>query len=740
MNHDFGSSGRHILLWIGALTIALLAGCSSAPITTDNDYGFPPERDPAAVAASGDGEFYADGRARGDERDEPLYEVKPGTGEFIDLRAASRVPTEVDLEGDVTLNFEGIEIQQVVKTVLGDIMQENYVIGPGVSGKVTFSTARPINGKQLMPILEMLLSWNNATLVYIEGRYHVLPVNQAIPGNLVPRVAPVDLVRGYETRAVPLKFIAPTEMEKLLLPYAREGAVVSADNARGLMILAGTRGELRNYMQTIEIFDVDWLESMSVGLFPLERVEADTVLSELETIFGESAGTPLAGMVRLTGMERLNAILAITPQPKYLAQVESWIRRLDRGGSESGDRLYVYAVKNVKATDLADTLNDVFGGSSSSSRSKSSRGGVAPGLKPVKVTAVNDKRASKQTKSEPKTTAKSSSGKKSGLRLVDGEDIRITAVEENNALLIRATPSQYDAILQAIYRLDEVPLQVMIEARLVEVQLQGVLKYGVQWFFEDLVSSGTGDAGAAKGFWDYTTQGGQVGADLPSDTTLFYTFAGNQAQLLLSALESAGNTRTVSAPSLMVLNNREAHINVGDQIPVNTSSVSSFNTDSNNNRVTNVQFRDTGVTLDVTPRVNPGGLVFMEISQEVSAPKGSADTNGNVTVTRREIQTEVAVQSGETIVIAGLMDASEILTKSGAPGLHRIPILGALFGKRENTDNRKELVIFITPTVVRNPEEARAVTAEYKQRFRSLQPLRKTEESEPDAPQKPSEF
>ncbi len=645
----------------------------------------------------------------------PQTEKFPGTGVFINEKAARRNPQPPKVEGKMTLNFEGQDLQEVVKVILGDIMQENYVIAPGVKGKVTFSTARPVSAGQLMPILEMLLAWNNATLIWHENRYTVLPIKNAIKGQLTPRMGPVAAVRGYQVQAVPLKYIAPSEMEKLLKPYARDGAVISADNTRGLLFLGGTRSELANYLKTIEIFDVDWLEGMSVGIFPLNVVEASKIIPELEQIFGEGAGTPLAGMFRFLPLERLNAVVVITPQPDYLNQAETWIQRLDRGGSEAGTRLYVYSVKNVKAADLADTLNQIFTGKSSGSSSRgANQGSVTPGLKPAKITSTN--KVGKEKPKNRKTTTPAKSGGR-GLNVVQSDDIRITAVEENNALLIRATPGQYDTILSAIKRLDEVPLQVHIEAQVIEVSLEGQLQHGVRWFFENAIDSTT-----EKSIFDGGTQSGLAGAFGPAAdaATAFYSWTGPDVQAVISLLESTGKTRVVSTPSLTVINNAEASLNVGDQIPVNSTS---FNPSGGVGSYSSVQYLNTGVKLSVTPRVNPGGLVFMEITQEVSSPKDNADVNGNRTVSTRTVSTQVAVQSGETLALGGLISTEEGLGASGVPGLHRIPLLGNLFGSKRRTNNRKELIVFITPTVVRSIEDARTLTEEYQKKFRGIKPI-----------------
>jgi len=714
---------------------------------------------------SGTASAMASAEAAAAEKAERDLDIQPGTGRLINLDAARKVPRRVPEQGKASLNFADMPIADVVKMILGDLLGENYIISAGVSGTVTFSTARPVTPEQAFAVLEMLLSWNNLALVYVDGQYSVVPAASAVRGNLVPRVAPADLARGYEVRAVPLQYIAATEMEKLLAPYAKEGAILKADNSRSLIVIAGSKRELENYMSTVEVFDVDWIKGMSIGLVTLDQVEAKTLAPELDQIFGEQSGSPLAGMFRFVPIERLNAVLVITPQRRYLEEAERWIARLDRGGNTPGVRLYVYDVKNVKATDLADRLNEIFGSSGGESRSNSSStsGSVAPGLVPVELSSSSggslnlsqptDQKTSIQKRNTPYVAnpnpgespafrpAVTSGGAvvavngDQGLAIVEGEEIRITAVEENNQLIVRSTPAQYEAISGAVRKLDTVPLQVHIEARLLDVSLNNNLRFGVQWYFENALDNlvlpdgsdgDDDDDGGTGGSLKAAIRGDTFGQILPSGIS--WVFAGRRAGALVDLLQSEGDVNVLSAPSVMVLNNTEASINIGQQIPVVSSYINPLTTGGGSNiSQSQVQFRDTGIILNVKPRVNPGGLVFMEIQAEQSTP-GPASTaaafGGNVPVDKKTIETEVAVQSGDTVLLGGLIQQNDSNSNSGVPGLKNIPILGRIFGSSSTDKSRKELLVLITPTVVRGgAEEARELTEEYKKRFLGLEPL-----------------
>jgi len=686
-------------------------------------------------------------------------EVEPGTATFINEEAAKKPAAGViNEEGQITLNYENMPIQGVVQNILGALLKENYTIAPTVSGNVTFSTAKPITPAQAMPILQMLLGWTNNALVVKEGRYEVVPIKDALPGNLTPRIAAPAAAKGYEVRVFPLKYISPKEMQKLLKPYAKTDAFVTYDDARNFIVMAGTASELANYQHTIEVFDVDWLKGMSVGVYGLRNSDVAKIMPDLDKIFGASGESPLAGMFRFIPMETTNSVVVITSQPDYLKQAETWLYRLDAGVGENGTQLYVYDVKNVKAVDLSDHLNAIFTGQVSQ---RPSGGTVAPGLKPVSIgqfnsgaaggrSGANSTAMGNQTKTQQPTggaanTNLSTTGTGAAGTTPGGKpiDIRITPIEENNQLLIMATPGEWDSILAAIHRLDVSPLQVQIEAKILDVILDGDLQYGVQWWLAGMINApGTPSATGFKygpgfegnvGDRHRSSLGGKTPVSPNGGGGLFWSFLNHDFQVAINALQTNGNTKVLSTPSLVVMNNQQATITVGTQVPVISTSivgVNSTGTIANNgtNNISNTgigqaSYISTGVTLDITPRVNPGGLVYMDVSQEDSTP-GNADPGQNPPISQRNLKTQVAVQSGETVLLGGMIQDTEVDSKSGVPLLSSIPLVGGLFGKTDKNRHRTELIVLITPRVLTNPEEAREMTQEYQQKFESLKPLR----------------
>lgn len=646
--------------------------------------------------------------------------IQIGSRELVNRQAASRPLPVPPVDGDVNFNFQDQPVQAVVQAIIGVFFGENYIIAPGVGGTVTYVTQKPINAEQAMGVLEYLLALNNASIVYKNGRYEILPVASAVPGNISPRMGPIPTGRGYQVQIVPLTYIAPSEMQRLLTPFARPEAIVSADNSRSILVLAGTPEELNNYLRTIEIFDVDWLKGMSIGFYPLENAEVSEVMVEMNALFMEDNGSPLAGMFRFLPVERLGGVFVITQNPEYLEEARRWLRRLDRNNASlAGTQLYVYDVKNVKAADLAEYLGAIFtGGGTPSGQRRAPRADVAPGLEAVEISSDGQQQGRRRQAG-------------GGVVSTGDEDISFTAVEENNQLLIRSTQSQYQVVMAAIRKLDIVPLQVHVEMQIIEVALTDTFEFGVQWFLEGLLGQGlepNPDVGwhqpGNRQRWSFGGGGGTPYT--PSDASFFYRFTNNELDVAIRALQRETETRILSAPSLTVLNNQEASINIGDQLPITTTYFSGWNTGGTGGapmNTSNIQYKDTGVILSVVPRVNPGGLVYMELSQEVSKAGERDPNSNNFPINTRKVETQVAVQSGQTVLLGGFISEDNTQSEQGVPGLSNIPIIGRLFGTTNNDKRRTELVVLITPRVIQSEIDAAELTREYQENFRQLRPL-----------------
>ncbi|EKE75968.1 type II secretion system secretin GspD [Gallaecimonas xiamenensis] len=690
------------------LTLALVSGlfilsCAWAPggdhardNPLRNDSPAPVKKRPSLYdqARTGDGSFrYSDADPNPQVATPVRSELYQGSGQFVNF--SNQTAGQPPAEGDVTLNFQGTDISEVVKTVLGDIMQVNYSLDPKVQGAVNLQTSKPIAKDALLPTLETLLQANGAALVENQGIYKVVPLDGA-GGSVSPR-AKLSANRGYQMLVMPLQYISAKEMAKLLEPIKPKQGIIQADEHRNLLTLAGTQSDLVNLRNTIKVFDVDQMKGMSVGLFRLQAVDPSTLSAELESVFGDKAEGPLAGMLRFVPIERLNALLVITPQSKYLQDARTWVERLDRAENPKSPSMFVYYVQNSKAGRMAEMLNQLFEGQRKNRQDRPQSTRITP--------------AASEGDTSPSVTTSVSGGLDPSS--LDVGEVSIIADEENNALVVMATASDYDKVYKAIKRLDVLPLQVLVEATIVEVTLEDELRYGLQWFFTNSIGGKSGRGVLGSGLPLVTPDD-----FLPSASFEVFDAAGTR--VLLNALATDSKVNVVSSPSLMVLDNHTATIRVGDQVPVRTSQTTNTSSDLGNVTST-IQFKDTGVLLEVTPRVNSGGMVVLDILQEVNdVARTTTSDIDSPTITQRRIDTSVAVQSGETLVLGGLIRENKSNDSGGVPGLRHIPVLGWLFGSKGTSNRRTELVVMLTPTAVGSREEAREVTEEYRSKLKGM--------------------
>ncbi|CAM3189117.1 type II secretion system protein GspD [Pseudomonas floridensis] len=746
-------------------TAVALGGCASQRDTLDPDNGMLQE----ALQGTGSQRPPVDPRSEQlpmqaqpqSTTTSPQRQIIQGNQRFIRQPAAAP-SAKAGEAGDIVFNFTNQPIQAVINSIMGDLLHENYSIAQGVKGEVSFSTSKPVNKQQALSILETLLSWTDNAMIKQGNRYVILPSNQAVAGKLVPEMRVAQPSAGMSARLFPLRYISANEMQKLLKPFARENAFLLVDPARNVLSMAGTPEELANYQDTIDTFDVDWLKGMSVGVFGLQRASVGELMPELQKMFGPDSGMPLAGMVRFLPIERTNSVVAISSQPEYLREVGEWIHTIDEGGGNE-PQMYVYDVRNMKATDLARYLRQIYG---TGAIKDDLAAKVAPGLRTTSLSSLNGtgggmsgggmnssssglggsggmsngmngsgngfggnqglnsqngnsgESEDEQGNNEGDTASEDGGGVAGNSKSLDAST-RITAQKSSNQLLVRTRPAQWKEIESAIKRLDNPPLQVQIETRILEVKLTGELDMGVQWYLGRLA----GNAGATGNVTNIAGSQGALGAGgaaLASTDSFFYSFVSNNLQVALRALESNGRTQVLSAPSLVVMNNQQAQIQVGDNIPISQTTV---NTNTTATTLSSVEYVQTGVILDVVPRINPGGLVYMDIQQQVSdADNGTTDLNGNPRISTRSVATQVAAQSGQTVLLGGLIKQDNAETVNAVPYLGRIPGLKWLFGNSLKSKDRTELIVLITPRVITSSSQARQVTDDYRQQMQLLKP------------------
>jgi general secretion pathway protein D len=697
------------------------------------------------------------------------------------------------LSGDpVSLDFEQAPVTEVVHAVLGDILGLPYIINQPVAGSLTVHTAQPLLRDRVLPVLESILQANGLTMVvdpsgvYHVGRPETLRSIAPSLGNLGGALPP-----GQNMMIVPLQFVGAAEMADILAPVAAPENIVRVDPVRNLLILAATRTQIEGFMQIVQTFDVDVLKGMSLGLFPLKNVAVAEVQEALAALTGggaaktAGAGTgavagaaagagntaaksgaqgkgnaaapaatglelpgPLAGLVKVIAIERLNALLIITSRAYYLDRAREWIAQFDQPRGDGNEpQLFVYAVQNGTSQHLSELLNALYGGGIAPG-GRGADSGVAPGLGQSSLSGGRggsgigsgfgnnsrggfggsnlDGRSGFGGSNSSGFGGSNSRGGLGGSRLGRGgqsgnqvemttvelgPDVRIVADEFNNSLLIHAPRREYEKVRSALQQLDVPPTQILIEASILEVTLTDEFSFGLQWAFDGDINGGRSGSGIFN-----PNNAGDIGPQLPGFSYSIANRAG-QVRAVLNTLAKKNLVNVISSPSLMVLDNHSAQIQVGDQQPVQSST----NITDGGFRTTSIEFKDTGVMLDVLPSVNAGGLVTMDINQDVTDVGPLDAATGQRSFLQRAIASRVAVRSGETVVLGGLIRDNTSRGKTGIPWLQDIPVLGGLFRTTSRTNNRTELVVLITPRALQNDEQLRAVSDEMRRHFaRSL--------------------
>ncbi len=693
----------------------------------------------------------------------------PGTGVFVAPPARSSGPVNVSPDGDIGFNFVNADVREVVREILGNQLHLNYVIDNKVNATITAQTSSPVPRDAVLPTLENVLRANGLALLDVDGLYRVLPLEDAAKAGAT--TASAKNLAGYGVRVMPLHFVSANELKSVLDPFVPPGAVLQADAARNLLIVTGSAGDLTGFADLVRQFDVDWLSGTSFGLYPLRVGMAKDVATELDAIFGESGSGPIAGLVRIVPIDRLNALLVISQQRSYLAQVKSWIDRLDYGDDQTTPRLFEYHVQNSRAADLAAVLTQLLSSgsvstvqaeitpgskaaaqaSSQQNNSNSSSTGGLPGAglssmsqqsnMPSQPGGLSITTSSNNNGATTGATASAGGDQSQGLQRVaaggadlkkalqpglggggSGNDlvlppVRIVADEKNNALVIFARPRDYRMIEDAIKRLDVVPLQVLIEATIAEVTLNDDLQFGLQYFLK---------AGSSGFELNNTQASAGTIADIATTAPGFnYIFgAGSGTKVILNALAQITHINVVSAPEVLVLDHQTAALQVGDQVPILSQQQQSTIV-GDASIVNSVQYVNTGVILQVTPRVNSSGLITLDIDQSVSNASTPA-TNATIqspTITQRRIVTSTVVQDGESVALGGLIQTTQTNNNGGIPGLKDIPVIGSLFSNVTHDNDRTELLVILTPRIVRNGGEARAMTNDLLNQMRAVKPL-----------------
>lgn len=614
-------------------------------------------------------------------------------------------------EGDarIVFNFDNADLYEVIRT-MAELLGINYIVDPNVRGKVTIHTSGKLGRQDLFPVFYQVLEANGLTAVREGNLYKIAPLKDAPRMPLSLRlgrqgidVAPAERVI---VQIIPLKFIAAQEMTKLLTPFVSSQGTIISDPDSNTLVVVDRNINILKCIRLVDVFDVNLFEKVAHRFWFLENIEAGEMAKILEEIFPMYTTAHKADIKFIT-IEHLNTLLAVSSDPQVFDKVGEFVRQLDVSSEDIEPRIYVYFVKNGTAEQISGLLKEVFGqGVTEKDKGK--------GTKSVSISgnpfSVKAKQAAELLKKQKQITPKPAARKSPSAGALEGSgtlksEISITADEVRNALIIEAVPADYRIIEGILKHIDVLPRQVLIEATIAEITLSDKTELGIEWSYTKGEHPGSGILAATMG------KGG-----------LFYTIGiADKIKADISALATQGKVNILSSPHILASDNVEAKIDVSDEIPL-ASSDYQYTSGADPVIATNIEYRDTGVILSVTPHINERGLVTMDITQEVSEYSGDYDVAGKKypSFYKRKIDTTLTVKHGQTIVIGGLIREKESDTTQGTPCLVDIPVVRYLFGKDTVDLKKTELIVLITPRVVINLDDVDEVTAEFKSKVGSV--------------------
>lgn len=704
----------------------------------------------------------------GTERELPAAESNFRTAQG---KLASNEPGAIIGAYGVELNFENADIQEVAKSILGDVLGLNFLIDPRVQGTVTLASVGSIPRRDLLTVFESALRASNAAVMRDGKILKIVPLSES---NGSGSVSVGGGEPGFGVSVVPLRYTSATMMAKLADNFLARPGAMRADAAHNLVLIQGTTAEREAALDMIASFDIEWLRNQSVGVYPLKAATPEQMMRELQPIFENVDGGRGDGVIRFQPVTRMNAVMAIAKSPKVLEQATVWIGRLDRSDSV-GTSLRTFRLKYGDAKQAVAILNNIFVGQSGSGTTLDTpHDQTAPGARTIQArldslggsnaspgngagtataggpvagglgisTSLNQNRAGAQLAAAFESFSdkkNSSSGPDSGVGAPISvpstrgvlPNVRISADVPNNAVVVYSNEEDYRIIDRALNQIDRPRLQVAIEATVAEVELTDELQFGVQYFLQshdvglghNKGSVGLSNAPVQPSSSNTASSAATAAASLATSLLSrvvpgFNLLFGPEAnpRVILNALSTLTNVKVLSSPSIVALDNQPALLAVGDQIPITTSSATIL-ASSATPVVNTIEMQNTGVILKVLPHIHPNGTIQLEIDQEISNVVNPEQQTLTPTISERHIHSTVALDSRQTVLLGGLISEQDQTTRSGIPGLQQINWLGYLFGNTSRSKQRTEIIIFIRPELIRNAYDAQRVSEEFRERL-----------------------
>jgi general secretion pathway protein D len=638
----------------------------------------------------------------------PSVQTPPGAQTTPAGQVSPTTPPAIGGEAGVGFRLENADLLQFINLVATEL-KINYVVDPAVRGSVTISTGGRLNHDDLLPILESVLEINGATAVPYENFYRIVPLKEApkVPLEVRRDTSAKDLARDDRMvmEIIPLRFVPAGDMSKMLSPFLSDGGAISVHESGNVLLLVDDSLNVKRLMEILGQFDSPAFAQQRVHLVPVQNNLASALIPELESIFSAYALNAKESPLRFLPLDRINAILVVAADPGAFEEVDKWVTKLDLPAAPSGVQAFVYRVQNSEAAYLSQLLAKILAKKPSSATPEAVISGEG--------TETRASGAGNRSSSRGGPPALGLGMDETGEGQVS-DSLRIVPDPVNNSLIIVSTPAQFADVAKTLNEIDVLPRQVLIEARVYEVDLTGALTFGLEYALQQRGAGTTplqflGDYGV-------TTSNTLTGATGMVVGT-------RQLMGFLTANENRQNVKILSAPSVLATDNTEAQIQVGEQVPVLTSTgaASGVQVGGSTTFLNTIQNVDTGIILRIKPRITSTDLVSLEISQDVTAvvPAGSTGIQ-SPSFSKRSIKTHAVVKDGEMISLGGLISYNINNTTNRIPLLGDIPILGALFGSTSHNVQKTEMFVLLSPRIIKTNQDAVDASKELRDKLKEL--------------------
>ncbi len=603
----------------------------------------------------------------------------------------------------VLLNFDNADIYEVIQ-VIAAALDINYIIDPQVKGVVNIRSGKKIPTSQLFAVFKKILHINGLD-IRSEGNYYYIYVNKKLSAqtfNSASRIAGVKDGSEVITQIVPILHLSANEAMKLVDPYLSPQGSIYTISDQNTLLICDYSSKILDILTLLARLDISPLADLKINIIKVENAPLYDLRDELDEIF-KAMGINKKDFegISIIALERVNSLLLISKNAEMIKSTLQWVAELDVVPSQDRDNIYIYNVRNSVSSELAELVNNLI----SEDNPKSKTTG--------KAVPKSKTRTSKNSKSSAKTrTSAKSKPPLSSLRFVGSP--MLLADDGRNIILIRALPADYSRLVKLLERLDNMPRQVLVEVMVAEVSLSNQLEFGVEWAFHNKNK--------------ININGSSYDQTLGLTTNIAAGFAykvldsSNNIVATLQTLADKNDLTILSSPQVLVLNNETAKIDVGQEVPiVTTETYRDTTTVSTDSIDKTVEYKNTGIILEVTPKINYNGIIILDVDQEVSTAEENTTSGINSPIiSKRKVNTKMAVKDGQSILIGGLIRNETSTIESGVPFLMDIPLFGYLFKYKKDKKSKRELLIMITPHVIETEDVLDQYIREFKEKTKVL--------------------